>query len=194
MGRALRLATEEDAESILRIYAPIVRETPISFEEAPPTVEEMRARIGTTLQETPWLVCESEGALLGYAYGGRFRARPAYQWTTEVTVYVDAAHHGTGVGRGLYRALLGCLRAQGYRTAVAGIALPNDASVALHERMGFTLIGVFRNVGFKLGRWHDVAWFRLVLGDFAGVPVPPRRVSEMAGDPAWEAALRGDAL
>lgn len=192
MSRVLRLATEDDAESILRIYAPIVRETPISFEEAPPGVEEMKERIRSTLQASPWLVCESETALLGYAYASRFRARPAYQWTVEVTVYVDTAHHGRGVGRELYLALLACLRAQGYRTAVAGIALPNAASVALHERLGFTRVGVFPKIGFKLAAWHDVGFWRLELGDYGGSPAPPRSPAEMAGDPAWEAALRGD--
>lgn len=190
MTRRIRLARSGDAAAIARIYAPIVAETAISFEASPPSREEMASRISSQLRETPWIVCEIESALAGYAYAGKFRARPAYQWTVEVTVYVDEDHHGRGVGSSLYRSLLACLKLQGFHSAVAGIALPNPASVKLHQRFGFEPIGVFPAVGYKLGNWHDVGWWRLVLRDFESSPAPPRPISELIADPEWQEALK----
>lgn len=149
MHPVIRLATVDDAPQIQSIYAPIVVETAISFELEPPSVEEMRRRIETTLLAYPWLVCEWDG-VIGYAYAGVFRSRPAYQWTVEVSAYVHAAHRGKGVARALYTSLFECLRVQGFRTALAGIVLPNSASVALHEGLGFRSVGVFHHVGSLL--------------------------------------------
>src|SRR5213593_2199180 len=134
MAAVIRLAGEADAEAVQAIYAPYVRDTAISFETEPPTVEEMGRRIRSVLEHAPWLVCERDGVVIGYAYAGRFHARAAYQWTVEVTVYVHRAHHRAGVGRALYTALLDALRLQGFRVAVGIIALPNPGSVELHER------------------------------------------------------------
>lgn len=184
----MRLATVDDALQTRAIYAPIVAETAVSFELEPPSVEEMRRRIETTLLTHPWLVCERDG-IIGYAYAGVFRARPAYQWTVEVSVYVHAAHRGKGVARALYASLFECLRAQGYRTALAGIALPNSASVALHERMGFRSVGVFHHVGFKLGTWHDVGWWELSLQELPSPPPRPQPLAEVVNTDAWRAAL-----
>lgn len=191
MEQAVRLATERDAASVLAIYAPIVSATAISFEEAPPTQEDIAARIRETVKQTPWLVCERGEAFQGYAYAGKFRARPAYQWTAEVTVYVSPEHQGQGVASRLYRSLFDALTLQGFRTAVAGIALPNPASVALHERFGFEEVGVFPKVGYKLGRWHDVGWWRKPLGDYEPAPYPPRPLGEIVGTDAWERLLAG---
>src|SRR5439155_1132953 len=127
-----------------------------------------------TLEVAPWLLCEARGGVLGYAYAGRFHARRAYQWTVEVTAYVHAHHHREGVGRGLYTSLLGCLALQGFRSAVGVIALPNPASVGLHERMGFVPGGVLRAVGYKHGRWHDVGWWQLALCAHDASPAPAR--------------------
>jgi L-amino acid N-acyltransferase YncA len=140
-----------------------VRETAISFELEPPTAREIRRRIRESGVKTPWLVIVDGSRVKGYAYASPFRGRPAYRFTVEVTVYVDAAHRGQGVARALYGSLLEALRADGYRRAVAGIALPNPASVALHESFGFAPVGVFRKVGWKLGRWHDVGFWQLDL-------------------------------
>jgi L-amino acid N-acyltransferase YncA len=192
MSRLVRLATTGDAEIVRRIYTPIVEKTPISFEEAPPSTGEIERRIENTMRETPWLVCESEGSVLGYAYAGRFRPRTAYQWTVEVTVYVDAAHRGKGIARRLYGSLLGCLRLQGYHTALAVIALPNEASVALHEGLGFVPVGLIPKIGYKLGRWHDVGWWRLVLQDYVERPEPPRPLPDLLDTTALERALEGD--
>ena len=188
MHPVMRLATVDDAQQLQSIYAPIVAETAVSFELEPPSVEEMRRRIETTLLTLPWVVYDSDG-VMGYAYAGLFRSRPAYQWTVEVTVYVHAAHRRKGVARALYTSLFECLRVQGYRTALAVIALPNPASVALHERMGFRSIGVFHAVGHKLGTWHDVGWWELALQSPPDPPPRPRTLPEVANSDAWRAAV-----
>lgn len=189
MGVAVRLATEADAGAVAAIYAPYVRETAISFETEPPPAEEIAQRMRTNLAVAPWLVCESDGRVLGYAYAGKFHARAAYQWSAETTVYVDREHHRRRIGQALYTALLDGLRAQGFRTAVGVIALPNAPSVGLHERLGFRAAGVIGAVGFKHGRWHDVGWWVLPLADYAPSPAPPRPLRELEGTPAWEGAL-----
>jgi L-amino acid N-acyltransferase YncA len=157
----IRIATPVDAEAITAIYAPIVANTSISFELAPPTVDEMGARIVTTLHDLPWLVSEdAQGTVNGYVYASKHRERPAYQWSVDVTAYVREDARGQGVGKRLYQALFAELITLGYFQAFAGIALPNDASVALHESVGFQPIGIYRKVGFKLGAWHDVGWWQ----------------------------------
>lgn len=175
----IRIATQEDAESMSVIYTPIVRDTYISFELTPPGVEQMRERINATLPTLPWLVYEEEGSVLGYAYASRHRERPGYQWSVDVSVYVGAGAQRRGIGRRLYRVLLEILRAQGYYTALAGIALPNGASVGLHRRMGFEPVGVYKNVGHKLGAWRDVGWWALALREYDSDPLPPIRFSEL---------------
>ena len=185
----IRFAREEDAAAMLAIYVPYVRDTVISFETEPPTEDEFRRRVRATLEVAPWLLCEARGGVLGYAYAGRFHARRAYQWTVEVTAYVHAHHHREGVGRGLYTSLLGCLALQGFRSAVGVIALPNPASVGLHERMGFVPGGVLRAVGYKHGRWHDVGWWQRALGEPGTSPEPPRPPAALRESPEWRRAL-----
>ncbi len=189
MPPILRLAREADAESLLEIYAPLVRETPISFELAPPGVEEYRGRIATVLETTPWLVCEEGDAILGYAYASKFRPRPAYQWSVETTVYVHEKHQKRAVGRALYETLFDCLRLQGYRTALAVIALPNVASVALHEKVGYQPVGVVHDVGYKLDRWHDIGFWELALQEHSSFPSPPRRLAEISSSAGFFSAL-----
>ena len=156
----LRVATTDDASAIQAIYAPIVLTTAISFEEEPPTVAEMAERIAVIGETYPYLVAERDGQVAGYAYGSQHRARPAYRHAVEVTVYVAEAGRGRGVGRTLYDALLPALTEGGFHMAYAGIALPNPGSIALHEAVGFKRIGVFSEIGFKFGRWHDVGWWQ----------------------------------
>lgn len=178
-----RLASDLDASACQAIYAPIVRDTTLSYETDPPTVEEMRRRIEVTFPRLPWLVDERGGTVAGFAYAAPFRSRPAYRWTVEVSVYIHEAHRRRGVGRGLYTTLLDTLRRQGYRTALAVISLPNPPSVALHEVLGFTSVGVFHNAGFKFGAWLDSGWWELSLQTFEGTPPPPKPVSDAWTDP-----------
>ena len=157
----VRTATPADANAITAIYSPIVTNTSISFELVPPSADEMRGRIVKTLQDLPWLVSEdAQGEVNGYVYASKHRERPAYQWSVDVTAYVREDARGLGVGKRLCQALFAELATLGYFQAFAGIALPNDASVALHESVGFEPIGVYRKVGFKLGTWHDVGWWQ----------------------------------
>jgi phosphinothricin acetyltransferase len=164
----VRIALEGDAQALAAIYAPIVTQTAISFEAVPPTAEVMAERVRSTSRTHPFLVAERAGEVVGYAYASAHNVRAAYQWSTNLTVYVAANARGRGVGRRLYGVLIPILEALGFHGAFAGIALPNDPSVALHEAVGFEPLGVYREVGFKLGRWHDVGWWRRSLA--AGPP------------------------
>lgn len=159
----IRYATPDDAPAIHAIYAPIVESTGISFELLPPSVDEMRRRIASTMERYPWLVAMDGDSLAGYAYATSFRVRPAYQWSVEVSAYVAEAARGRGIGRTLYEALLPELAERGFVSAFAGIALPNEASIALHEACGFTKVGVFHRAGYKLGAWRDVGWWERAL-------------------------------
>lgn len=167
----IRKAQQDDAAALAAIYAPYVERTWISFEEVPPSAEEMRANLLAGIQTYPWLVEEHIGAVRGYAYGGVHRGRPAYRWSVETTIYLAEDARGQGLGKRLYTDLIATLKRQGFRSAFAGIALPNPACVALHESVGFTSFGVFSAVGFKLGGWRDVGWWRLGLND-SDEPLP----------------------
>lgn len=173
MARALivRSVTPEDAAAIAAIYAPYVRNTAITFEIECPDAAEMRNRIIETTAGFPWLVAEDGHHLCGYAYATAFRARAAYRWVVEATVYVADGFHRRGIGRALYQPLLDRLDRQGFQAAIGAIALPNTGSVALHEAMGFVYKGTYQEVGFKLDRWHDVGlWQR----DFRPRPERPK--------------------
>lgn len=190
MGLTLRLAAAADAAGIAEIYAPIVRDTAISFEVEPPSAAEMQRRVESTLSSFPWLVGEEGGRIAGYAYASQHRVRAAYQWSVDVSVYLHAGCRGRGLGRALYTALLEILRAQRLYNAYAGITLPNAASIGLHEAIGFRRLGVYRSVGFKLGRWHDVGWWELALLPGAGDPEgPPAALPALMGDARIAAAL-----
>ena len=189
MGAILRPATQRDAEGIARIYAPIVSETAISFETEPPSPDEMRRRIEADGARTPWLVCADGELVWGYACATGHRTRAAYRWSTEVSAYVDAAQRQRGIGAGLYRALLAILTLQGFHRGHAGITLPNDASVALHERVGFTPIGIYREVGYKFGLWHDVGWWGRTLARPGDPPAEPVAFAEIRSRPEVVAAL-----
>lgn len=148
----------EDAAACAAIYEPYVTQTAVSFETEPPGAAEMAERIASALDSHAWVVLEADGHVCGYAYGGPFRSRPAYRWACEVSVYVEMGRRRTGAGRQLYTTLFERLRQRGYRTAVAGTTLPNDASAGLHRAMGFQPVGTYRDIGYKFDTWHDVFW------------------------------------
>ena len=169
----IRDAVEADAAVCAAIYAPDVTGSAVTFESSPPEPAEMAGRIAAALRRHAWVVLEDQGRVVGYAYGGPFRSRAAYDWSCEVSVYLERGRRRTGAGRDLYEVLFARLGRRGFRTAVAGMTLPNDASVGLHRAMGFEEIGTFRRIGWKHGRWHDVAWMQRA--------VVPGREQEPAG-------------
>ena len=173
----IRLVTVADAAAVAAIYRPYVETTAFTFEVEPPSEAEMRRRIGETLISYPWLVYESGGRILGYAYASAHRTRAAYRWSVDTAIYVDAGSHRHGLGRELYGTLFPLLVRQGYFNAYAGITLPNAPSVGLHEAVGFELVGVCRSVGFKMGAWHDVGWWVLRLQPHAPNPDEPKMLN-----------------
>jgi L-amino acid N-acyltransferase YncA len=170
---SVRDASKLDAAACAAIYAPYVTDTAITFETDPPSPEEMAGRIVAASRRHAWLVLEHEQRVVGYAYGGPLNPRAAYRWACEVSVYLELGRRRTGGGRALYEALLTRLAERGFRVAVAGMTLPNDASVGLHRAMGFEGVGTYRRIGFKHGSWHDVAWTQRILADDAGPPPEP---------------------
>jgi phosphinothricin acetyltransferase len=164
----VRVARDADAAAIAAIYAPYVLDSAISFEETPPGPSDMAARMTAVLDAYPYLVFDDGERVVGYAYGSSHRSKPAYRWSVETTVYVDQTAHRRGVGRALYAELLDLLTRQGFHAAFAGITLPNEKSVGLHEAMGFKFLGTFHEVGFKFGQMQDLGWWRRPLA-----PGPP---------------------
>jgi L-amino acid N-acyltransferase YncA len=188
MTATLRLAEERDAEGILAIYGPFCS-TPVSFETEPPVVSEMSRRIAALAGKLPWLVCDDGGAILGYAYASSHRARAAYQWSVEVSAYVAEGSRRRGVGRALYSTLLQLLALQRYVNAYAGITLPNPASVGLHEAVGFTPVGVYRCVGYKLGAWHEVGWWERPIRSRERGPAAPVELQALSHTSPWTEVL-----
>lgn len=173
-GATVRDATEDDATACAAIYAPYVRETAVSFEGEPPSPPQMAERIAAAMRTHAWVVLEDDDRLVGYAYGGPHKKRAAYRFSCEVSVYVEQGRRRTGSGRALYEALFERLQARGYRMAVAGMTLPNEASAGLHRAMGFEPVGVYRRIGWKFGAWHDVAWMQRALGVEQDLPPEPQ--------------------
>lgn len=179
----IRHATPEDAAGCLEIYAPFADDTAISFEHEAPSLAEYAQRITRVNRTHSFLVAEQEGRIAGFAYAGVHRERLAYRWTCEVSVYLDRDVHGRGLGRALYETLFALLERQGYRMLLAGVTVPNPASVGLHRSLGFEEVGVYRRIGWKAGDWRDVMWLALRLGpethetELPPPPGPPARLA-----------------
>lgn len=189
MTDGIRVATPDDAGAIRDIYAPYVTGTAITFATDPPDEGELADDIGGA-NRYPWLVCEEEGAVVGYATASSLRSRPAYDWAVELTIYVAEDAQRSGVGRGLYTALMDVLALQGYCDAYAVTTLPNPASVGLHESMEFDRVGRFPAAGYKLGDWHDVAWWHRRLRERPADPDPPAPMEVVRETSAFADALR----
>jgi phosphinothricin acetyltransferase len=184
MAVLIRLAAEGDAAAIESIYRRYVEGSRISFEEVAPDAAEMARRIRGDLPGFhPWFVAEEDGRILGYAASSRFRTRPAYRWTVETGIYLAEGAQGRGIGRELLSTLLAVLERQGYVAAIGAIALPNDSSIALHEKLGFFHTGTYRGVGFKMGEWLDVGLWQKDLAPRTATPAEPRPFCQLLGDP-----------
>ncbi len=177
--KIIRMATSSDAEGILAIYAPYIANTSFTFETEVPPFNEFAGRIHKYLQKWPWLVCEIDGMIAGYCYASGYRERTAYQWSIESSVYVHDQFQRRAVARALYEALFVVVKKQGFRNLYAVINLPNEKSVAFHESCGFRYFATYEQVGYKLGQWKNVGWWRLGLNEFDQEPAPPVFFSEL---------------
>lgn len=175
----IRLANEKDAGGILSIYTPYISDTSFTFESEVPSVSALADRIISYLANWPWLVCEVDGKVAGYAYASRYRERIGYQWCVECSVYIHNDHLRSGIAKALYTALFEILKKQGYRNVYAVINLPNDRSVQFHENCGFTWFATYENVGYKLGKWKNVGWWKLVINEYSHEPDPPVKFSDL---------------
>jgi phosphinothricin acetyltransferase len=169
----IRPVNIEDAAAVLAIYAPYIERTSFTFETTVPSLEDFKTRISTYTEKYPWLVAEEAGKVIGYAYASKHRDREAYQWSVESSVYVAEDYQGKGVAEKLYTALFSILQASGFVNVYAGITLPNPKSYSFHTRIGFEPVGVYKNIGYKLGSWHDVAWLVKVINVHGKEPVAP---------------------
>ena len=174
-----RFAVAEDAKALSDIYAYYVRETPISFEYTPPTPQEFSERIKKISTNYPYLVCEHNGKPVGYAYASEFKARIAYQWDAETSIYIDKEYHRMHIASAFYRLLLKMLQMHGLYKAYALITVPNEASESLHRKAGFETIGIFRQTGFKLNEWRDVAFMEKNIADVQAKPSAPFAITDL---------------
>lgn len=167
----VRFATPDDCPALLNIYAQYIK-TPITFEYTLPSQAEFAGRIAAISQEYPYLVCEENGGVLGYAYAHRHMEREAYQWNAELSVYLDPSHASKGLGKKLYLLLIEILQLQAVKTVYGGVTSPNAKSEALHKSLGFQVLGTYHNAGYKDGAWHDVSWFEKAIAEYGSNPAP----------------------
>ena len=175
----VRLATPEDAAAILEIYKTYIENTRVTFEIEVPTVEAFKERMERITAWFPWIVCEIDGKIAGYAYGSKHGERAAYRWSVDLSVYIEEKYHRYGLGTALYTALLELLRKQGYFTAYAGVSTPNLKSEAFHRGFGFRNLGEFKNAGYKLGAWCGVSWYEMVLNEYVSEPEETISIGEL---------------
>ncbi|SFS38929.1 GNAT family N-acetyltransferase [Halostagnicola kamekurae] len=185
MASTIRIATLADADAIRDIYAPFCEGSAVTFEESVPTEAEVAARIESTLETYPWLVCERDDEVVGYAYASALRPRRAYEWVVELSVYVADGARGDGIGRGLYASLFAILERQGVCDAYAVTTLPNPETVRFHERLGFERLVDFPRVGYTQGEWHDVRWWRRPIATKPESPPRPTPLPDVRDSPDW---------
>ena len=173
MAGNIRVATKDDAVGMLEIYAPFILNSGITQETEVPSVEDFQQRVLSNLIERPWLVCEINNEIAGYAYAGKHRDRKGYQWCTEPSVYISEKFFGVGAANALYTALFDILELQGYVNAYAVITLPNDRSIAFHKKFGFEYLTTYKKIGYKLGQWHDVGWMQYEVNPHKENPEDP---------------------
>lgn len=185
----IRLAVVEDANGILQIYAPFITQTVVTFECRVPQPEDFRQRIAAGLQKYPWLLCEIDGRIAGYAYAARFHEREAYDWSVTTSVYVDPRCHRQRIGRALYTALFDLLKMQGFYNVYSLVITPNPQSEGLHESFGFKTRAIFEKTGFKGGQWLDVKWYELYLREHNSPPQPFKAIGEIAASEEFSQIL-----
>ena len=185
----IRPAEIQDAQGILDIYAPFITDSAISFEYEVPTAEQMQARMQEVMKIHPWLVAEESGKVAGYAYAGFIRTRAAYRWSAEVSVYIHPDCYGKGLGKRLYDCLFDLLKLQHVKMLYAGTTVPNEPSERFHQSMGFEKVGEYNQVGFKFGRWYNVAWYQKSLNDSTAEPEEMIRFPMLIGSEGFELAL-----
>ena len=178
-GLSIRLVEVKDAEALRAIYGYYVEHTHVSFEYTPPSCEEFLERIRATTAAFPWIVCLDKDRVIGYAYAHKHRLRDAYQWSPESSIYLAPDFHTKGIGRIVYNTLLNVLKMQGYNNVFAGVALPNEKSVGLHVKSGFQDIGIFKQIGYKKGKWYDTRWFQLNLQPLSNHPQVPLEMNRI---------------
>jgi phosphinothricin acetyltransferase len=178
---SLRLISENDVGEVLEIYKPYVLHTIITFEYETPSIDEFLQRIKANITDYPWLVCLHDNKIIGYAYAGFHRYRTAYQWSCESSVYLLPEFHHKGIASILYETLFSLLRIQGYINVYAGISLPNEKSVGFHQSFGFKKIGIYKKIGYKFDKWHDVEWFQFHLQEHIHNPSIPRSIPAISG-------------
>jgi len=185
----IRSAENRDTERILDIYTPYITDTPVSFETEVPSIEAFQKRIMDYKKKLPWLVCEIENVMTGYAYATHHRQRKAYDYTKELSVYIHQHFRHRGIATGLYTALIEILKHQGVANVLAGITLPNTESVGFHERFGFKLVGIYHAVGFKLGLYHDVGWWEMPISTNNTSWQDIKPLHEIIGTDMWNKAI-----
>jgi L-amino acid N-acyltransferase YncA len=175
----IRVATNNDAVGMLEIYAPFILNSGITQEVDVPSIKDFQQRVNSNLDERPWLVCEINNGIAGYAYAGKHRDRKGYQWCTEPSVYISEKYYGAGIANALYTALFDILKIQGYVNAYAVITLPNDRSIAFHKKFGFEYLTTYKKIGYKLGQWHDVGWMQYEVNPHKEDPADPIKFSQI---------------
>ncbi len=187
---SIRTIDKNDTQEVLEIYAYYILNTPITFDYHVPSTSEFIEKITTITRDYPWLVCVENEKIIGYAYGSMHRAKTAYQWSPESTIYLANGTYRKGLGRVLYETLFSLLKLQGYVNVYAGVTVPNINSEEFHKALGFKEIGLFHKAGYKLGEWHDTKWFELHISEHAHDPVPPKKLQEVIDSEAFKVILQ----